>query len=193
VARRPPAFPSGRHQPPDRRTHPRHRPGHPPLAPRPSQPDEELLAEDDARFDYPSSPITVDIPLPQRAAKNVRRLLIPSRRQTSAKQVGALADRTIVDLRRRWDGEDEIDPVVYWIGVGADGRRARQVEVREDGAATAGLGVLHAVELRILRGVNCGVSPSGRVRMTISGDRSSSGPGLPRTMLLRSSPACVPC
>jgi hypothetical protein len=48
---------------------------------------------------------------------------------------GALADRTVVYLRRRWDGEDETDPAVYLLEVGADGRRTRQVELREDGTA----------------------------------------------------------
>lgn len=48
---------------------------------------------------------------------------------------GALADRTIVYLRRRWDGEGEADPAVYLMEVGADGRRIREVEVGEDGTA----------------------------------------------------------
>ena len=48
---------------------------------------------------------------------------------------GALADRTVVYLRRSWDGEDETDPAIYLMEVGADGRRTRQVEVREDGTA----------------------------------------------------------
>ena len=47
---------------------------------------------------------------------------------------GALADRVVVYLRRRWDGEDETDPAIYLMEVGADGRRIRQVEVGEDGA-----------------------------------------------------------
>lgn len=48
---------------------------------------------------------------------------------------GALADRAVVYLRNPWDGEDETDPAVYLMEVGADGRRTRQVEVRADGTA----------------------------------------------------------
>ena len=48
---------------------------------------------------------------------------------------GALADMTIAYFRRRWDGEDATDPAVYLMEVSADGRRTRQVEVREDGTA----------------------------------------------------------
>ncbi|SCK54263.1 hypothetical protein YWIDRAFT_07981 [Streptomyces sp. SceaMP-e96] len=47
---------------------------------------------------------------------------------------GALADRDIVHLRRRWDEEDD-EPVVYLMEVGSDGRRIRQVELAEDGTA----------------------------------------------------------
>ncbi|MFK0195871.1 hypothetical protein [Kitasatospora sp. NPDC090308] len=47
---------------------------------------------------------------------------------------GVLADRGIVYLRRRWDEEGE-GPVDYLMEVGADGRRLRQVEVPESGAA----------------------------------------------------------
>ncbi|MEV5490425.1 hypothetical protein AB0L47_20860 [Streptomyces bobili] len=47
---------------------------------------------------------------------------------------GALADRDIVYLRRRWDEEDD-EPVVYLMEVGSDGRRIRQVELAEDGTA----------------------------------------------------------
>jgi hypothetical protein len=46
---------------------------------------------------------------------------------------GALADRTIVYLRRRWDGDDGVDPAVYLMEIGSDGRRLRQVELTEDG------------------------------------------------------------
>lgn len=48
---------------------------------------------------------------------------------------GALAGRTIVYLRRRWDGEDDVDPAVYLMEIGSDGRRLRQVELAEDGDA----------------------------------------------------------
>jgi hypothetical protein len=48
---------------------------------------------------------------------------------------GALADRSVVHLRRRWDGEDDVDPAIYLIEVGPDGRRIRQVELSEDGTA----------------------------------------------------------
>lgn len=47
---------------------------------------------------------------------------------------GALADRDIVHLRRRWDEEDD-EPVVYLMEVESDGRRIRQVELAEDGTA----------------------------------------------------------
>ncbi|MEU0220948.1 hypothetical protein ABZ281_40560 [Streptomyces sp. NPDC006265] len=47
---------------------------------------------------------------------------------------GALADRGVVYLRRRWDEEDE-EPVDYLMEVGSDGRRLRQVEVPEGGTA----------------------------------------------------------
>jgi hypothetical protein len=45
---------------------------------------------------------------------------------------GALADRTIVYLRRRWD---DVDPAVYLMEIGSDGRRLRQVELVEGGDA----------------------------------------------------------
>ncbi|MFJ3176327.1 hypothetical protein ACIPJK_36930 [Streptomyces roseus] len=48
---------------------------------------------------------------------------------------GALADRSVVHLRRRWDGEDDVDPAVYLMEVGPDGRRLRQVELGDDGTA----------------------------------------------------------
>jgi hypothetical protein len=48
---------------------------------------------------------------------------------------GALADRSVVYLRRRWNGEDDVDPAVYLMEVGSDGRRTRQVEISEDGTA----------------------------------------------------------
>jgi hypothetical protein len=48
---------------------------------------------------------------------------------------GALADRSVVHLRRRWDGEDDVDPAIYLMEVGPDGRRIRQVELGEDGTA----------------------------------------------------------
>jgi hypothetical protein len=47
----------------------------------------------------------------------------------------ALADRKVVHLRRRWNGEDDVDPAVYLMEVGPDGRRLRQVELAEDGTA----------------------------------------------------------
>ena len=46
---------------------------------------------------------------------------------------GALADRQVVYLRRYWDGDD---PATYLMEIGRDGRRIRQVEVAEGGAAT---------------------------------------------------------
>lgn len=48
---------------------------------------------------------------------------------------GALADRTIIYLRRRWDGDDGVDPAVYLMEIGTDGRRLRQVELTENGHA----------------------------------------------------------
>ncbi|MEU6546726.1 hypothetical protein [Streptomyces sp. NPDC046859] len=54
--------------------------------------------------------------------------------QRGCEGFGALADREIVFLRRRWDEEGE-DPVVHLMEVGADGRRIRQVELAEDGTA----------------------------------------------------------
>lgn len=47
---------------------------------------------------------------------------------------GALADRSIVHLRRRWDGDGD-EPATYLIEVGSDGRRLRQVELSDDGTA----------------------------------------------------------
>ncbi|KOX37913.1 MULTISPECIES: hypothetical protein [unclassified Streptomyces] len=46
---------------------------------------------------------------------------------------GALADRSIVYLRRRWEEDD--GPVDYLMEVGSDGRRLRQVELPENGTA----------------------------------------------------------
>ncbi|MGP3919042.1 hypothetical protein [Nonomuraea sp. 10N515B] len=46
---------------------------------------------------------------------------------------GALADRTIVYLRRRWDGDDGVDPADYLMEIGSDGRRLRQVELTDNG------------------------------------------------------------
>ncbi|WP_198653839.1 hypothetical protein [Actinocorallia populi] len=46
---------------------------------------------------------------------------------------GALADRTVVYLRRRWDGDDGVDPADYLMEIGSDGRRLRQVELTENG------------------------------------------------------------
>ncbi|MGA4980107.1 hypothetical protein [Streptomyces cinereoruber] len=46
---------------------------------------------------------------------------------------GALADRNILYLRRRWEEDDE--PADYLMEVGSDGRRLRQVEVPEGGTA----------------------------------------------------------
>jgi hypothetical protein len=48
---------------------------------------------------------------------------------------GALADRTVVYLRRWWDGDGVEDPATCLMEVGADGRRLRQVELSDDGAA----------------------------------------------------------
>ncbi|MFE9572834.1 hypothetical protein ACFYMW_30565 [Streptomyces sp. NPDC006692] len=47
---------------------------------------------------------------------------------------GALADRGIVHLRRRWDGDGD-EPATYLMEVGSDGRRLRQVELADDGTA----------------------------------------------------------
>jgi hypothetical protein len=55
--------------------------------------------------------------------------------QRTREGFGALAGRTVVYLRRRWDGDDATDPALYLMEVGADGRRTRQVEEREDGTA----------------------------------------------------------
>jgi hypothetical protein len=46
----------------------------------------------------------------------------------------ALADREVLHVRRRWDGDHE-DPTVYLMEVGPDGRRLRQVELTEEGTA----------------------------------------------------------
>ncbi|MCX5195759.1 hypothetical protein OOK31_17960 [Streptomyces sp. NBC_00249] len=46
---------------------------------------------------------------------------------------GALADRSIVYVRRHWDGEDDGGPV-YLMEVESDGRRTREVELAEDGS-----------------------------------------------------------
>ncbi|MFC0844374.1 hypothetical protein ACFH04_11765 [Streptomyces noboritoensis] len=48
---------------------------------------------------------------------------------------GALADRDVVWLRRRWDGEGDEDPAVFLMELEPDGRRTRQVEIAEDGTA----------------------------------------------------------
>ncbi|MEV4806219.1 histidine phosphatase family protein [Nonomuraea sp. NPDC049421] len=48
---------------------------------------------------------------------------------------GAFAGRDVVHLRRRWDGEDGVPAATYLMEVGSDGRRLRQVEQRDDGAA----------------------------------------------------------
>ncbi|MGW5256848.1 hypothetical protein [Streptomyces sp. NPDC004012] len=47
---------------------------------------------------------------------------------------GALAGRSIVHLRRRWDGDGD-EPATYFMEVGSDGRRLRQVELADDGTA----------------------------------------------------------
>ncbi|WP_328584926.1 hypothetical protein [Streptomyces sp. NBC_00370] len=47
---------------------------------------------------------------------------------------GALADRSIVHLRRRWDGDGD-EPATYLMEVGSDGRRLRQVELSDNGTA----------------------------------------------------------
>ncbi|MFI9550473.1 hypothetical protein [Nonomuraea endophytica] len=46
---------------------------------------------------------------------------------------GALADRTIIYLRRRWDEDDGVDPADYLMEIGSDGRRLRQVELTDNG------------------------------------------------------------
>ncbi|MET9603334.1 hypothetical protein [Streptomyces sp. NPDC006459] len=46
---------------------------------------------------------------------------------------GALADREMVWLRRRWDDGNDEDRTLYLMEVGADGRRTRQVELAPDG------------------------------------------------------------
>ncbi|KPM53671.1 hypothetical protein CcI49_35800 [Frankia sp. CcI49] len=47
----------------------------------------------------------------------------------------ACAGRALVHLCRRWEGEDGVDPASYYLEVGPDGRRLRQVEVRDDGTS----------------------------------------------------------
>ncbi|WP_204164333.1 hypothetical protein [Streptomyces sp. CS090A] len=54
--------------------------------------------------------------------------------QRECEGFGALAERDVVFLRRRWDEEGD-EPVVYLMEVGSDGRRIRQVELAEDGTA----------------------------------------------------------
>jgi hypothetical protein len=57
-------------------------------------------------------------------------------RQQGRPGFGALADRDVVHLRRRWEGEDADDQsMTYLLEVGADGRRLRQVEIADDGTA----------------------------------------------------------
>ncbi|MFD3699150.1 hypothetical protein ACFWUZ_23935 [Streptomyces sp. NPDC058646] len=51
---------------------------------------------------------------------------------------GALADRSVAWLRRRWDYDDDEDQVLYLMEVGNDGRRLRQVELVPDGPGLAG-------------------------------------------------------
>lgn len=49
---------------------------------------------------------------------------------------GALADRSIVHLRRRWEADGDDDGLTtYLMEVDSDGRRLRQVELAEDGTA----------------------------------------------------------
>jgi hypothetical protein len=55
--------------------------------------------------------------------------------QRASPGFGALADCSVVYLRRRWNGEDDVDPAIYLMEVGSDGRRIRQVELSEDGTA----------------------------------------------------------
>jgi hypothetical protein len=54
--------------------------------------------------------------------------------QRECEGFGALAERDVVFLQRRWDEEGD-EPVVYLMEVGSDGRRIRQVELAEDGTA----------------------------------------------------------
>ncbi|WP_324792498.1 hypothetical protein SJX93_00515 [Streptomyces cyaneofuscatus] len=54
--------------------------------------------------------------------------------QRECEGFGALAERDVAFLRRRWDEEGD-EPVVYLMEVGSDGRRIRQVELAEDGTA----------------------------------------------------------
>jgi hypothetical protein len=53
-------------------------------------------------------------------------------RQRCLPGFGALAGRQVVYLRQEWDGDD---PATYLTENGPDGRRVRQVEVAQDGAA----------------------------------------------------------
>lgn len=48
---------------------------------------------------------------------------------------GVLIDRGVVYLRQRWDGEQAVPVADYLTEIGPDGRRTRQVEVRDDGGA----------------------------------------------------------
>ncbi|MGW2325286.1 hypothetical protein ACWC5C_05920 [Streptomyces sp. NPDC001700] len=81
--------------------------------------DQEL---DEADIDAPHMPAGLDDLRAERDAQRGR------------EGFGALADRDIVHLRRRWDEDDE-EPVVYLMEVEPDGRRTRQVELAEDGTA----------------------------------------------------------
>lgn len=78
---------------------------------------------DEVDIDAPTMPDDLDALRAQRAAQRGR----PG--------FGVLADRSVVHLRRRWDGEDDVDPAVYLMEVGPDGRRLRQVELGDDGTA----------------------------------------------------------
>ncbi|MEV6767956.1 hypothetical protein AB0N05_04910 [Nocardia sp. NPDC051030] len=48
---------------------------------------------------------------------------------------GALAGRGIVYVVQPWDGDEDFEPSDYLVELDSDGRRLRQIEVREDGDA----------------------------------------------------------
>lgn len=69
----------------------------------------------------------VDIDAP-RMPPGLDGLRATRRAQRGRPGFGALADRDVVYLRRRWDDEDDEDPAVCLMEVSRDGRRLRQVE-----------------------------------------------------------------
>ncbi|QIS14473.1 hypothetical protein [Nocardia arthritidis] len=72
---------------------------------------------------------TADIPADLRELRDVRI------RQRALPGFGALADRTILYVKRYWDGADGVEAATYYSEVDSDGRRLRQVEDRDAGPA----------------------------------------------------------